>query len=102
MHSQKVVYFEKQSQDLLCGLHCLNSLMQGPLFDEPTLAQIAHQLDEQEKALYGGEVPLSKTMSNAGGGSYNVAGSGNFSIQVLESALHNHSGQKLVNITKLT
>ena len=99
MHSQKVVYFEKQSQDLLCGLHCLNSLMQGPLFDEPTLAQIAHQLDEQEKALYGGEVPQS--MSNAGGGSYNVAGSGNFSIQVLESALHNHSGQKLVNITKL-
>jgi hypothetical protein len=41
-------------------------------------------------------------MSNAGGGSYNVAGSGNFSIQVLESALYNHSGQKLVNITKLT
>ena len=28
------VYWEKQGSDRLCGVHCLNSLLQGPFFDE--------------------------------------------------------------------
>ena len=27
------VYWEKQSDDKLCGLHCLNAILQGPVHD---------------------------------------------------------------------
>ena len=43
--ANQVIYFEKQGQDMLCGLHCINALLQGPLFDEITLSQLAQQLD---------------------------------------------------------
>jgi len=36
-----VIYFEKQGNDLMCGLHCINALLQGPIFDEVSLSQIA-------------------------------------------------------------
>lgn len=49
---RKNVYFEKQSNDRLCGLHCLNSLVQSPLFDVIQLSEIAQGLDELEKKLY--------------------------------------------------
>ena len=39
------VYFEKQGEDMLCGMHCVNSMLQGPYFDEVTLAQIGLELD---------------------------------------------------------
>ena len=35
------VYFEKQGEDMLCGLHCINAMLQGPIFDEVSLSQIA-------------------------------------------------------------
>lgn len=42
------VYWEKQGADSLCGVHCINSLLQGtfnfilgPFFDEIKLSQIA-------------------------------------------------------------
>ncbi|KAK9819403.1 hypothetical protein WJX81_007388 [Elliptochloris bilobata] len=44
------LYFENQVASL-CGLHCLNTLLQGPCFDEFDLAQIAHKLDTAERAL---------------------------------------------------
>ena len=50
------VYFEKQGRDNLCGLHCLNSLLQGPFFDEISLSQIAQALDKEEAELLGGEM----------------------------------------------
>ena len=34
---RKVVYFEKQSNDRLCGLHTLNNLIQAPYLDIVTL-----------------------------------------------------------------
>ena len=40
----QVIYWEKQGQDMLCGLHCINSLLQGPIFDEISLSQIAREL----------------------------------------------------------
>lgn len=49
---RKVVYFEKQSNDRMCGCHCLNSLVQAPLFDPIQLSEIAQGLDELEKKLY--------------------------------------------------
>ena len=39
--NSSLVYFEKQGEDMLCGLHCINSMLQGPVFDEVSLSQIA-------------------------------------------------------------
>jgi hypothetical protein len=35
----------------LCGVHCLNNLLQGRYFSEVDLARIAHEMDAAEKAL---------------------------------------------------
>ncbi|CAK0858178.1 unnamed protein product [Prorocentrum cordatum] len=73
----------------LCGVHCLNNLLQGPHFGPGDLAEIGVQLDREERQL----------LEGAGGGAggdgleeqpYNVdpsADGGNFSIQVLALAL---------------
>jgi ataxin-3 len=50
---RKKVYFERQAYDKLCGVHCLNSLMQGPYFNPFSLSEIAQKLDEMEKQLLG-------------------------------------------------
>ena len=50
--TRKKVYFEKQSNDRLCGVHCLNNLLQGPFFDAVSLSEIALRLDEMEKKLF--------------------------------------------------
>lgn len=73
--SEGYVYWEAQQSDLLCGMHCLNSLLQHPAFDEVALAQIGQDLDSKESALLGMNV-----MNN-------VNDSGFFSIQVLIEAL---------------
>lgn len=39
---------------MTCGVHCINALLQGPYFDEVQLSQIAIQLDQEEKELFGG------------------------------------------------
>jgi ataxin-3 len=72
---RKVVYFEKQSDDRLCGLHCLNNLLQGPFLDIVTISQIGMQLDKEESSLTGVH------------SQNNVDDSGNYSVQVLERAL---------------
>ena len=72
---RKVVYFEKQSDDRLCGLHCLNNLLQGPFLDIVTISQIGMQLDKEESSLTGVQ------------SQNNVDDSGNYSVQVLERAL---------------
>ena len=73
------VYFEKQSNDRLCGVHCLNSLLQGPYFDAFSLSEIGIKLDEMEKNL----------LQNKGV-SENVDMDGNYNIQVLSEALKIH------------
>ena len=75
---RKVVYFEKQSDDRLCGLHCLNNLLQGPFFDVITLSEIGIELDKIEQELTG--------MHSQN----NVDNDGNFGIQVLQKALSMH------------
>ena len=52
--TRKLIYFEKQSNDRLCGVHCLNSLLQGPYFDAIMLSEIGLKLDQMENALYTG------------------------------------------------
>ena len=56
MLAKKVfVYWEKQGIDRLCGNHCINSLLQGPFFNEVDLSNIALNLDEEERQLMGGK-----------------------------------------------
>ena len=69
----------------LCGQHCLNNLLQGPFFTEIDLGEIAQQLDQQERALL--DATERRTYQSA-----NVDESGNFSIQVLSTALSNMFG----------
>ena len=60
------IYWEKQELWRLCGLHSINSIMQGPYFNEVIylsridlliftsqveLSEIAHELDKKEKKL---------------------------------------------------
>lgn len=69
------VYFEKQSDDRLCGLHCVNNLLQGPFYDMISLSEIGVELDKLEQQLTG------VNSQN------NVDDSGNYNIQVIERAL---------------
>ena len=75
--NRKFVYFEKQKSDRLCGLHCLNALLQGPFFNVGQLSEIALELDKKEKNLY-----------DKKGVDSNVDLDGNFNIQVLTKALN--------------
>jgi ataxin-3 len=85
---QEKVYWEKQGQDKLCGVHCVNSLLQGPFFDEITLSEIALELDSKEKQLMAARgfdsQDFLKFMAQE---SNNVADDGNYSFQVLSEAL---------------
>jgi Ataxin-3 len=72
------IYHERQ-ESLLCGQHCLNSLLQIPdSFTPQSLSEIALNLDSKESGI--GARAL-------GGESQNVSEDGNFSIQVLTVAL---------------
>lgn len=46
--NQLYLYHEKQDA-ALCGVHCLNSLLQGDYFTEVDLMQFAKELDEEER-----------------------------------------------------
>lgn len=70
------IYHEKQI-GALCAVHCVNNLMQGPVFDEVSLAEIAQQLDARERLLLGGAA--------IDGG--NVRADGFFNVQVIRAAL---------------
>ena len=100
--NKTLVYFEKQGNDLMCGLHCVNALLQGPVFNEVTMAQIAMQLDQEEMALMGGNTAFGGNMGGGigadGTSSHNVANSGNYSLQVLEMALKNRGDYTCVPI----
>lgn len=73
---QKKIYWECQENDLLCAVHALNSLLQYPYFDAVTLAEIAREIDQEEKQLY-----------QFSGANENVGESGYFSIQAITRAL---------------
>jgi len=73
------IYHERQLGGL-CGVHCLNNLLQGPHFGPGDLAEIGVSLDKEEQRLLSDdERPAYNVDSSADGG--------NFSIQVLALAL---------------
>ena len=90
-----ILYFEQQ-EAALCGKHCLNNLVQGHMFDEGMLAQIAHELDRKERALMLSEgAHTAEARAFLAEASGNIDASGNFSVQVLSNALQHVCGRTL-------
>lgn len=79
-NGQKLVYWEKQDSDQLCGVHCINSLLQGPVFNEIDLAEIGLELDRKEQNLLDDSPSTHPVQTN-------VNDSGNFTFQVLIEAM---------------
>jgi len=93
------VYWEKQGTDRLCAVHCINSLLQGPFYNELSLAEIARELDSQEKELLMGQGTESKDFLNyLAEGSNNVADDGNYNIQVISESLKRVGDLKCISI----
>ena len=66
----------------LCGVHCLNTLLQGPMFTEWDLAKVAQDLDAMEHKLMASQgMHTSDFIKYAAEDSGNVASDGMFSIQ---------------------
>lgn len=81
------IYHEKQ-EGQLCAQHCLNNLLQGSYFNPIQLADIAHRLDEVEKAhLTEGDIPTTQMLRVMEQPSTNMDDSGFFSVQVISEAL---------------
>jgi ataxin-3 len=57
---RKFVYYEKQKQDRLCGIHCLNTLFQGPFFDLTNMTNMAKKLDDLEQSLLSDDMKVKK------------------------------------------
>jgi Ataxin-3 len=99
------IYHEKQ-EALLCGQHALNNLIQDCVFSPESLANIAHQLDELELTYMAenneGGVKSKEYLQHMAelkaGNSGNVDPHGNFSIQVLRSALLHRYDLELPNL----
>lgn len=104
----KFVYHERQL-GALCGVHCVNNLLQGPRFGPGDLAEIGVRLDRKERRLLAGssggaascrsvkEAPERSDVAASGaqpappgasGGNFDgEPDGGNFSVQVLHVAL---------------
>lgn len=103
--SELRVYFEKQGGDRLCGVHCLNSLLQGPVFTQSDLNKFGADLDKEEALLLASSkpaVPRSMTISSLSNRpkSDNVDDTGNFSLGVLERALKTKFGLTVENAAR--
>lgn len=87
------IYHERQ-EALLCGQHALNNLVQACVFSPSSLSEIAHQLDAAELNVMAqnneGGVRSKEYLQRLNEGSGNVDAQGNFSIEVLRSALMKH------------
>jgi ataxin-3 len=95
------IYHERQ-EALLCGQHALNNLVQACVFSPGSLSEIAHQLDAAELNVMAqnneGGTRSRDYIQRLNEGSGNVDPQGNFSIEVLRSALMTQYGLSLPNI----
>ena len=78
------IYHERQAA-ACCGRHAVNNLLQGPLFSDVDLADIARSLDQRELVLLTANGADARALRAAG--SNNVDDSGNFSVDTLREAL---------------
>eukprot|EP01068_Selenidium_serpulae_P016499 Selendium_serpulae@DN6304_c1_g2_i1.p1 len=98
------LYWERQ-QGRFCALHCLNALLQAPVFDQRQLEKIGWELDRQERSLLAGK--QQRVMDSAAlSESEHTAGDGYHSIGVIQKCLqsknlecltfHRESAQQLI------
>jgi hypothetical protein len=101
------VYFEKQGPDRLCGVHCLNSLAQGPVFSQADLNKYASDIDKEEAALLAADPTRPKpprqmtiaSLSNQPKSEHQDV-TGYFSLPVLEKALSTKFGISVHNAAR--
>jgi len=98
--NETLIYHERQ-EALLCGQHALNNLIQTQTFTPQSLSEIAQQLDQMElnymSAGNQNGIHSRDYLQRVAEGSGNVDESGNFSIEVLRSALMTTFELTLVN-----
>jgi len=83
-HGPGGIYHEKQIGSL-CAVHCVNNMLQGPLFSEIDFHKVAMQLDSAERRL----------MEGGGDLDYgNARMDGFFNVQVMQTVL-NHAGYEM-------
>ncbi|XP_076463459.1 ataxin-3-like [Babylonia areolata] len=83
----EAIFHEKQ-EGSLCAQHCLNALLQNQYFTAVDLAQLAQNLDEQERQhMLEGGIDSREYQNFLEQPSSNYDDSGFFSIQVLQEAL---------------
>ena len=103
--SEYWIYHERQ-EALLCGQHALNNLVQQNVFSASSLADIAAQLDQLELNYMAqneeGGTSSKDYLKRVAEGSGNVDESGNFSIEVLRSALMTMFNLQLPNIRQVS
>ena len=92
-----ILYHEKQ-ESALCGQHCLNNLLQGPYYNAGALADLALELDRQERALMMTEGMTADAKAFLNEESGNVDAQGNFSIQVLSESLKRSFALELTDV----
>mmetsp|Transcript_20001 Transcript_20001/g.25881 ORF Transcript_20001/g.25881 Transcript_20001/m.25881 type:complete len:364 (+) Transcript_20001:87-1178(+) len=91
------IYHERQFS-LLCGQHCLNNLLQGPYFTAPDLAAVGQELDaEERRMMLEAGTDTTDALKFLAEDSGNVDETGNFSIQVLNTALERGHSLTLIN-----
>jgi len=96
------IYHEKQVAQL-CGVHCLNTLLQGSYFNEIDLATVALDLDKKEKSLMMEMgTDTHDFLRYMGEDSGNVSDSGNYSVQVLEKCLSDGWNLKCLSVSNQT
>ncbi|XP_015523711.1 ataxin-3 [Neodiprion pinetum] len=81
------IFHEKQ-EGYLCAQHCLNALLQGPYFNAVDLANLACQMDEEERLrMAESGIDSEEYQLFLEQPSGNMDDSGYFSVQVISSAL---------------
>jgi Ataxin-3 len=84
-----LVYHERQGANRMCALHCLNTLLQSPIFSEYDLNKFAEEVDKQERMLLGKST-----------GEQSDYSSGYYSINVMERALLTKGMFEIVNVNR--
>jgi ataxin-3 len=84
------IYWERQQGDSLCGVHCLNSLLQRPQFTAFNLCTVAETMHERERQVMAagpGGTSSDEYIAFLAADSQHVDNSGNFSALVMFEAL---------------
>lgn len=100
--SKEIWIYHERQEAMLCGQHALNNLVQGCVFSPQGLSEIAHTLNDMELKFMadnneGGRMSRDYLQRAAEENQF-VDASGNFSVEVLRTALINQYSRSLPSI----